>query len=80
VHFVVEPEDLEDADATAVAGAAAAVAADGGFEFRDQIGLCRVAAKNGKVFEELDLRDRRRLRTFGAQAADEALGDDKFDG
>jgi len=80
VEFVVETENLEEADAAAVAGAAAAVAADGVFERGDEFGLGGVALENGEIFEQLDLADRLRRGAVGAEAADETLGDDELDG
>ncbi len=80
VHLVVEAEDFEEADAAAVTCAAAAVAADGGVEGVDEFGFGFGDAEDGEVFAELDLVDWRRARALGAEATDEALGDDELDG
>lgn len=80
VELVVEAENLEETDAAAVAGAAAAVAADGVLERGDEFGLGGVAFEDGERLEELDLANGLGGAAVRAEAADEALGDDELDG
>ena len=80
MHLIVEAEDFEDTDATAVAGATATVAADGGFQHFNEFGFGGIGAEDRQIFAELDFVDRCGPRALDTEPTHEALGDHELNG
>src|SRR5687767_2005178 len=69
VHFVVEAKDFEDPDPTAISGAPATIAADRRFEHLDSLRFLWITAQDREILQQLDLGNRSRARTLGAESS-----------